>query len=84
MKSSRGVGETKGHNKGFKETVAGVECSHPFLAFFYLYLVERVNNVELSVELSYTELRECFLEEGEGVTVFNSDSIQCLVVDAKL
>ena len=84
LKSSRGVGEAKGHNKGFKETIAGVECSHPFLAFFYLYLVERVNNVELSVELGCTKLRECFLEKGEGVTVLDSDSIQRSVVDAKL
>ncbi len=42
-----------------------------------------MNNVELSIELGYTELRERFLEEGEGVTVLDSDSIQCPVVDVK-
>ena len=34
LKSSRGVREAKGHNKGFKEAVAGVKYIHLFLAFF--------------------------------------------------
>ena len=42
-----------------------------------------MNNVELSIELGYTELRERFLEEGEGITVLDSNNIQRLIVDVK-
>ena len=83
MKSNKSVREAKGHNKGFEEAIVGVECYYLFLAFLYLDSVKHMNNVELSIELDYTELRERFLEEGEGVTVLDSDSIQCPVVDVK-
>jgi hypothetical protein len=37
--------------------------------------VKRVNNIKLSIELSYTKLKERFLEKRERVTVFDSDYI---------
>jgi hypothetical protein len=43
--------------------------------FFYSDLIKHINNVKLSIELSYTKHRERFLEKREKVTVFNSDYI---------
>jgi hypothetical protein len=75
LESSWGVKKAKGHYKGFKETVAGVKCCYLFLAFFYPDLVERVNNVKLSIELSYTKLRERFLKKRKRITVLDRDRI---------
>jgi hypothetical protein len=75
LESGWGVREAKGHYKGFKETVAGVKCRYLFLAFFYLDLVERVNNVKFSIELGCIKLRERFLKKGKRVTVFDCDRI---------
>jgi hypothetical protein len=75
LKSSWGIKEAKEHHKGFEKTVAGVKCRYLFLAFFYPDLVERVNNVKLSIELGCTKLKERFLKKGEKVTVFNNNCI---------
>ena len=29
------IGEAKRHNKWFEQAIAGIECGHPLLAFFY-------------------------------------------------
>jgi hypothetical protein len=75
LKSGWGVKEAKGYYKSFKETVAGVKYYYLFLAFFYLDSVERVNNVKLSIELSCTKLRECFLKKRKRITVLDCDRI---------
>jgi hypothetical protein len=75
LESGWGVREAKGYYKGFKETVAGVKCRHSFLAFFYPDSVKRVNNVKLSIKLSYTKLRERLLKKGKRVTVLDCDRI---------
>jgi hypothetical protein len=41
------------------------------LAFFYLDLVEHINNVKLSIELSYIKLKKRFLKKRKRVTVLN-------------
>jgi hypothetical protein len=46
-----------------------------FMAFLNLYIVKGVNNVKLSVELGFTKLRQCFLEQGKGVLVLNYDYV---------
>jgi hypothetical protein len=75
LKSGWGVKKAKEHYKGFKKTIAGVKCCYLFLAFFYLDLVKHVNNVKLSIELSYTKLRKRFLEKRKRVTVLDRDRI---------
>jgi hypothetical protein len=42
---------------------------------FYPDLVKRINNVKLNIELSYTKLKERFLEKKKRVTVLNHDCI---------
>jgi hypothetical protein len=34
-----------------------------------------MNNVKLSIELSYTKFKERFLKKGKKITVFNCDRI---------
>ena len=75
LKSSRSISKTKRHNKCFKKAIAGIKCRYLFLTFFDSYLVKGINNVEISVELSYAKLRQSLLEEGEGVTVLDYDYI---------
>jgi hypothetical protein len=75
LKSSRSISKTKRHNKCFKKAIAGIKYRYLFLTFFNLYLVKGINNIKLSVELSYTKLRQSLLEEGEGVAVLNCNYI---------
>jgi hypothetical protein len=75
LKSSRSISKTKRHNKCFKKAIVGIKCRYLFLTFFDLYSVKGINNVELSVELSYAKLRQSLLEEGEGVAVLDCDYI---------
>jgi hypothetical protein len=62
LKGGRGIRKAKGHNKCFKKAIASVKCRYLFIAFLDLYIVKGVNNVKLSVELSFAKLRQCFLE----------------------
>jgi hypothetical protein len=71
LKGSKGIRNAKGHNKCFKKAIASVKCRYLFIAFLDLYIVKGVNNVKLSVKLSFTKLRQCFLEQGKGVLVLN-------------
>jgi hypothetical protein len=67
LKGSRGIKKVKGHNKCFKKAIASVKCRYLFIVFLNLYIVKGVNNIKLSIELSFTKLRQCFLEQGKGV-----------------
>jgi hypothetical protein len=71
LKGGRGIRKAKRHNKCFKKAIVSVKCRYLFIAFLNLYIVKGVNNVKLSVELSFTKLRQCFLEQGKGVLVLN-------------
>jgi hypothetical protein len=75
LKSSRSISKTKRHNKCFKKAIAGIKYYYLFLTFFDLYLVKGINNIKLSVKLSYTKLRQSLLEEGKGVAVLNYNYI---------
>ena len=71
LESSRRIKKAKGHNKCFKKAIVSVKYYYLFLAFFNLYIVKGVDNVKLSVKLSFTKLRQYFLEQGEGVLVLD-------------
>ena len=43
--------------------------------FFYLNSVKHINNVKLSIKLSYTKLKKRFLKKEKKVTVLNCDCI---------
>jgi hypothetical protein len=71
----RGIRKAKGHNKCFEKAIASVKCRYLFVAFLNSYIVKGVNNVELGVELGFAKLRQCFLEQGKGVSVLNCDYV---------
>ena len=75
LKSSKSISETKRHDKCFEKAIAGIKYRYLFLTFFDSYSVKGINNVELSIELSNTKLRQGLLEEGEGVAVLDCDYI---------
>jgi hypothetical protein len=75
LKGGRGIRKAKGHNKCFKKAIASVKCRYLFVAFLNLYVVKGVNNVELSVKLSFAKLRQCFLEQGKGVLVLDYNCV---------
>jgi hypothetical protein len=75
LKSSRSIKKAKGHNKCFKKAIASVKCRYLFVAFLDSYVVKGVNNVKLSVELGFTKLRQCFLEQGKGVLILDYDYV---------
>jgi hypothetical protein len=57
LKGGRGIKKAKGHNKCFKKAIASVKYRYLFVAFLNLYVVKGINNVKLSVELSFAKLR---------------------------
>jgi hypothetical protein len=71
LKGGRGIRKAKGYNKCFKKAIASVKYRYLFIAFLDLYIVKGVNNVKLSVKLSFTKLRQCFLKQGKGVLVLD-------------
>jgi hypothetical protein len=75
LESGRRIRKAKGHDECFKKAIASVKCCYLFLAFFDLYIVKGVDNVKLSVKLGFAKLRQCFLEQGEGVLVLNCDCV---------
>jgi hypothetical protein len=75
LKGGRGIREAKGHNKCFKKAIASIKCRYLFIAFLDSYVVKSVNNVELSIELSFAKFRQCFLEQGKGVLVLDCDYV---------
>jgi hypothetical protein len=75
LKSSRSVRKAKGHDKCFEKAIVSVKYCYLFVAFLDLYVVKGVNNVKLSVELGFTKLRQCFLEQGKGVLVLDYDYV---------
>jgi len=75
LKGGRGIRKAKGHDKCFEKAIASVKCRHLFMAFLDSYVVKGVNNVELSVELGFTKLRQCFLKQGKGVSVLDYDYV---------
>jgi len=50
LESSRGVGKSKEHNRGFEEAFWGEECCLPFVAFLDADIVISPSYVELSKE----------------------------------
>ena len=75
LKGNKGIKKAKGYNKCFKEAIVSVKYRYLFVAFLDLYMVKGVNNVKLSVELGFTKLRQCFLEQGKGVSVLDYDYV---------
>jgi hypothetical protein len=63
LKSNKSIKKAEKYYKGFKKTIISVKYCYLFLAFFYLDLVKYINNIKLSIELSYIKFRKCLLKK---------------------
>ena len=75
LKGNKGIKKAKGYNKCFKEAIVSVKYRYLFIAFLNLYIVKGVNNVKLSVKLSFTKLRQCFLKQRKKVLVLDYNNV---------
>ena len=75
LESNKSINKTKRYNKCFKKAIVGIKYYYLFLTFFNLYLVKGINNIKLSIKLSYTKLRQSLLEEGKGVAVLDGNFV---------
>jgi len=78
--SGRTVGYSEEHRERFKEAVVGVEGHFPFISGLDAYVIETPLDIELCEVPGSTELENEFEDEGEGVSVLNSHSIQHAIV----
>jgi len=74
------VGHSEEHYKGFEEAVIGMEGCLPFVSGLDTYVIETPSDVKLCEVLSSTELGDEFRDEGEGVPVLDSYSVQHTIV----
>ena len=56
------------------------ECSLLFFIFLHLDTVEGTNNFKLGVPHSFAKLVQYLLDQWQGVTVLDGDSVECSVV----
>ncbi len=56
LEHCRGVGESKVHDGGFKESVPHFESHFPFVSFFYVYVVIPPSDVQFCVDMGITEV----------------------------
>jgi len=74
------VGHSEEHYKGFKEAMIGMEGCLPFVSGLNTYVIETPSDVKLHEVLGSAELGDEFGDEGEGVPVLDSYSVQCVII----
>jgi hypothetical protein len=75
LKSNKSINKTKRYNKCFKKAIVSIKYYYLFLIFFNLYLVKSINNIKLSIKLSYIKLRQSLLKKRKKVIVLNYNYI---------
>jgi len=74
------VGHSEEHYKGFEEAAIGTEGCLLFVSRLDSYVIETPSDVKLCEVLSSAELGDELGDEGEGVPVLDSDSVQRAIV----
>ena len=80
MEGSGAVGHSEEHHEGFEEAAIGVEGCFPFISGLDAYIIEAPADVEFCEVFSSVELRDEFGDEGEGISVLDSHSVQRAIV----
>lgn len=81
LEVGRAVGKTKGHDKGFKEAIAGAERCLPFLWFCDPDQVVRATDIQHSVVLGLGETVHGFSDERQMVSVFDRSLVEATVIE---
>ena len=66
--------------EGFEEAAVGTEGCLPFVSRLDMYVIETPSDVKLCEVLGSAELGDELRDEGEGVLVFDSCSVQRAIV----
>ncbi|KAG5348973.1 hypothetical protein C0989_006810 [Termitomyces sp. Mn162] len=80
LKGGQAVGESKEHNKRFKQSPVDPEGSLPFVSLVDAHVVVAPLDVQLSEVLCTLEVIDELGDEGEGVAVLHGHSIKDAVV----
>jgi len=80
LEGSRAVGHSKEHHKGFKEAAISVKDRLPFISGLDVHIVEPLPDVKFCEVLGSAELGDKFGDKGERILIFDSHSIQHVIV----
>jgi len=80
LEGSGAVGHSKEHHERFEEAAIGAEGCFPFISRLDVYIIEAPADVEFCEVFSSTELRDEFGDKGERISVFDSHSVQRVIV----
>jgi len=80
LEGSRAVGHSEEHYKGFEEAPVGAESCLPLISGLDAYIIEAPTDVEFCEVLGSAELRDEFRDERERVSIFDSYSVQRVIV----
>ena len=70
LESCRSIGKSKGHNKPFKRTIAGSECSFPFITIRNMDKVIGMSEVNSGIDTGFTHSGKEVGNERKGISVF--------------
>jgi hypothetical protein len=77
------VGESKGHNKGFKKTITGAKDRVLFLTFSQTDQVVGVSNVKGSVVTGFGQAVQGFSYQREGVSILDCAIVEASIIDTE-
>ena len=75
LKGYRGIIKAEQYNKGLKKAKLGDKGCFPFMAFYDPELIKHGDNIQFSVDFSVAQGVQRFLDQRQGVPVFNGDTI---------
>lgn len=82
MKCGRGVSKSKGNNKEFEEAIVGTEGHFPFVTLFDTNEVVGVPKVNFGDDFSFLDAGQGFVNQGEGVAIFDGSLAQATAIKA--
>jgi len=80
LEGNRAIGHSKEHHEGFKEAAIGIEGRLPLISGLDAHIVEPPPNVKFCEVLGSAELGDKFGDERERIPVFDSHSVQHVIV----
>ena len=80
LESGRGVGETKIHHQGFKQTAVGTKSRFPFITLFDANVVKAPSDIQLSEVPRSRELVDQLINQRKWVTILHSDRVEHAII----
>ena len=80
LERSRAIRQPEGHHKVFKQSVSRPERGLPFVSLGNAKAIERRDNIQLGVVLSFAEPIQCLSDQWNRVSVLHRERIETPVV----